>query len=104
MKLIVIAIFAALTLIGCGKGQEIQLLSEDNSHMLYLYPEDGTAEIYTGMSMLADYNLSKKGKIYTLVPNSNAATQIELTLDANTSNWACRGCVKGGLSSQWIQQ
>jgi hypothetical protein len=104
MKLIVIALFATLVLAACGKGQEIQLLSENNSHMLYLYPEDSSAELYTGMSMIGSYSLSLDKKIYTLVPKKAETGKIELVLDSNTGNWACRGCRVSGLSSQWLQQ
>ncbi len=104
MMLRIVVLLATLTLISCGKGEEIQLLSKDNSHMLYLYPEDSSAELYTGMSMLTDYKLSLDKKIYTLASKKKGFNNIELTLDANTGNWACRGCIKQGLSSQWIQQ
>jgi uncharacterized lipoprotein NlpE involved in copper resistance len=104
MKLIVLATFAVLILVGCDKGQEIKLLSENNKHMFYLYPEDSSAELYTGMSMIGDYSLSLNKKIYTLVPKKAETGKIELVLDSNTGNWACRGCRVSGLSSQWLQQ
>jgi hypothetical protein len=104
MKLILLTLFITSILFGCGKSQEIKLLSNDNSHMLYLYPDDSSAELYTGMSMIGDYELSFEKYVYTLKPKKSNSGKIELVLNSDTGNWACRGCKKMGLSSQWIQQ
>jgi len=94
----------AIMLISCSKGHEIQLLSADNSHMLYLYPDNATAELYTGMSKIADYTLLAKNNIYTLTSKNNPVYKIQLILDMDNSEWACRGCKKQGFSRQWHQQ
>jgi hypothetical protein len=104
MKLLLVTVFITTILFGCSKSQEIKLLSNDNRHMLYLYPDDSSAELYSGMSMIKDYELTLNKNIYTLNPKKVNAGKIELALDSKTGNWACRGCIKAGLSSQWVQQ
>jgi len=98
-------VLTCVVLSSCDSGREIKLLSENNSHMLYLYPNDKSAELYTGVSLVADYQLKLNSKdVYLLKAKSDQSNPIEFMFDSNTGNWKCSGCIKQELSSQWVQQ
>ena len=98
-------LIAMMTLIGCdGKSNEIKLLSQNNQHMFYLYPDAKSAELYTGMSLINEYKLVIAKQTYNLQQTSGNKAKLKLKLNPKTGNWFCKGCKANGYSSTWIQQ
>jgi hypothetical protein len=80
---------------------EIKLLSEDNTHMLYLYPDEQLAELYSGMSRINEFKLVNKSQnTYELSPIERPT--LKITFTENTINWSCRQCNKLGLATNWV--
>ncbi len=105
MHLRVLLIAVTLMLAGCGssKTNELKLLSENNTHMLYIYPDDMSAELYTGMSLLNNYTLvSITENSYEMTAKGDPTLQ--LIFEPESSSWLCIACKSLGLSTAWIQQ
>jgi hypothetical protein len=83
------------------KKNEIKLLSKDRTHMLYLYPDENYAELYSGMSLINEFKLVNiSPQTYELSPIKEPT--LKITFKENSMNWHCIQCNKLKLATQWI--
>lgn len=105
LRALLIAALATATLASCSsKTNEIKLLSEDNSHMFYIYPDDLSAELYTGMSLVNNYKLVAVTEDSYELTTNDSSKNLKLTLNPNTTTWLCTTCKRLGLATKWNMQ
>lgn len=98
----IIMAFAMLWLTACSNEPEIQLLSDDDRHMMYVHLTDMKAEMYGGISMLASFDLKlAKENAYAFSPTSGDVGVVGFIHYPDKGVWRCPACPKYGLSASW---